>query len=400
MRNGLKNAAGIIAAGTLALMALALVPVRAENGQSQPEPNGVSADVRVDACASDPSLLGLSRVVEIDTAGGPQFGGGHGHASDFLKDGEVILTFDDGPLRPYTRPVLKALAAHCTKATFFMVGRMAASDPAMVKEVGASGHTVASHTWSHQNLKPIGLFKARQEFEMGYTAVNKALGRQATPFFRFPYLSENRQVLEHLKKRNVSALWVDVDSKDYQTRDPKIVHRRIMAELKAKRKGIILMHDIQPSTAGAIKGLLDELHEKGFKVVHIVPKTSVDTIAAYDGAVDQTFNEKAEAAAANPMAKRSLVWSMAPPPADGATGARKPVTNGATAAAKSPPAVPAAVVEELPWLKAGNQAPARAQASPAAAGVGATAAVSKPQPAKPAKPKAEVLPWQPQLFGY
>ena len=40
-----------------------------------------------------------------------------------------MLTFDDGPLRAYTKPVLEALAAQCTKATFFVVGRMAVADP-------------------------------------------------------------------------------------------------------------------------------------------------------------------------------------------------------------------------------------------------------------------------------
>mgnify|MGYP000311180131 CR=1 FL=1 len=46
----------------------------------------------------------------------------------------IALTFDDGPW-PTTTAVLKALAQQCTKATFFMVGRMAATDPAMVREV-------------------------------------------------------------------------------------------------------------------------------------------------------------------------------------------------------------------------------------------------------------------------
>ena len=63
---------------------------------------------------------------------GKLYGGLQYKADDLLKDGEVILTFDDGPLRRYTRRVLKALASHCTKGTFFMVGRMAVADPAMV----------------------------------------------------------------------------------------------------------------------------------------------------------------------------------------------------------------------------------------------------------------------------
>lgn len=348
-----------ILAGLTVVIAMAAVEARGQAAVLLPEPNAQTGNVRVDACASDPSRLGLSRIVEIDTAGGPQFGGGHGAGTDFLKDGEVILTFDDGPLRSYTRPVLRALAEECTKATFFMVGRMAAADPATVKEVAAAGHTVASHTWSHANLAPNGLMKGRREFEMGLAAVNKALGRPAAPFFRYPYLNENRFVTAYTKSRNISTIWVDVDSKDYLTRDSKIVHNRIMTQLKAQRKGIILMHDIQPSTAGAIKGLLRELHDKGYKVVHIVPKTSVEAIAAYDGAIDQVFAEKSKAAAANTLANRSVVWTMSPTGAlnSQAGGLKKPPAAAAEPASRTAPVTASADApvtdagEELPWLK-------------------------------------------------
>jgi peptidoglycan-N-acetylglucosamine deacetylase len=378
--------------GLVVLLALPAFAVAAQVAAPSPEPNAVSTNLRIDACASDPSRLGLSRVVEIDTAGGPQFGGGHGGETDFLKDGEVILTFDDGPLRPYTRPVLKALAEECTKATFFMVGRMAAADPALAKEIAASGHTVASHTWSHPNLSPIGLFKARKEFELGLAAVNKALGRPAAAFFRFPYLSENRFLTAYAKSRNISNIWVDVDSKDYMTRDSKLVHNRIMAQLKTQRKGIILMHDIQPSTAGAIKGLLRDLHDKGFRVVHIVPKTSVEAVAAYDGVIDQVFAEKSKAAAAKSSTERTVVLTMAPAAAgalnsQAANAAKKPAVAAQPAAVTEPvasgPASPAAE-EELPWLKQ----PTRP----------VPAVKPLPRPKPPAASNS--TPWLGKIFGY
>ena len=78
-------------------------------------------------------MLGVARTVAIDTSLGPKFGAQY-KSSDFLADGEVVLTFDDGPSRP-TRDPLDALAAHCTKATFFMVTAAAFGDPEMVMEV-------------------------------------------------------------------------------------------------------------------------------------------------------------------------------------------------------------------------------------------------------------------------
>src|SRR5262245_28201006 len=99
-----------------------------------------------EACTPGPDALGVSRVAEIDTRAGPRFVFQY-KEQDILADGEVVLTFDDGPLRVYTKPVLEALAAHCTKATFFLVGRMAVADPEMVREYARLGHTVGIHTW-------------------------------------------------------------------------------------------------------------------------------------------------------------------------------------------------------------------------------------------------------------
>jgi peptidoglycan/xylan/chitin deacetylase (PgdA/CDA1 family) len=66
--------------------------------------------------------LGIARVVEIDTTGGPGFGFEHFKSHDFLREGEVVLTFDDGPWPKNTQAVLAALAAHCTRAIFFPIG--------------------------------------------------------------------------------------------------------------------------------------------------------------------------------------------------------------------------------------------------------------------------------------
>ena len=81
-----------------------------------------------------------SRTVEIDTTGGPGFGFEHFRQHDFLRDKEVVLTFDDGPW-PTTPAVLKALADECVKATFFLIGKHATYYPEILRQVAAAGHT-------------------------------------------------------------------------------------------------------------------------------------------------------------------------------------------------------------------------------------------------------------------
>src|ERR1700732_2300896 len=74
------------------------------------------------ACAN-PDALGVTRVVEIDTTGGPGFGFAHFKQFDFLTDKEVVLTFDDGPWPSNTPAVRQALSDECTKAGFFPIGQ-------------------------------------------------------------------------------------------------------------------------------------------------------------------------------------------------------------------------------------------------------------------------------------
>src|SRR5262249_11260208 len=103
-------------------------------------------------CAGNPNALGVARTVEIDTTGGPGFGFEHFKSHDFLRDHEVVLSFDDGPWPNHTPAVLAALASHCTKAIFFPIGKHATWHPEILKQVAAAGHTIGSHTWSHADL--------------------------------------------------------------------------------------------------------------------------------------------------------------------------------------------------------------------------------------------------------
>jgi peptidoglycan/xylan/chitin deacetylase (PgdA/CDA1 family) len=274
------------------------------------------AAAAVDACATRTDMLGISRIIEVDTTGGPMFGRSPPGAFDVLGDREVILTFDDGPLRPYTAKVLEALDAHCTKATFFMVGRMAVADPAMVKEVAKHGHTIGAHTWSHAKLQTVGLNEARDEIELGFSAVAKALGKPIAPFFRFPYLRMSDTAIGYLKSRNVASFYIDIDSRDFDTRDGAIVERRVLAQLAKRGKGILLFHDIQPSTAQALKGLLNKLKMRGYKVVHMVPKTNATTLANFDKLAARKIEQRKRATEKQPRTKHSVVL-----PATGGTSA-------------------------------------------------------------------------------
>jgi len=118
----------------------------------QPMVVAQAAPAAAPTTCSNPNGLGVARTVEIDTTGGPGFGFEHFKSHDFLREGEIVLTFDDGPWPKNTPNVLAALAAHCTKAIFFPIGLHATYEPGILKQVAAGGHAVGSHTWCHQDL--------------------------------------------------------------------------------------------------------------------------------------------------------------------------------------------------------------------------------------------------------
>src|SRR5438093_1743463 len=158
--------------------------------QAAPAPGPAPAPIAsVTTACSNPNAIGISRVVEIDTAGGPAFGSEKFREYDFLREGEIVLTFDDGPWPKNTPAVLAALAAHCTKAIFFPIGLHATYEPGLLKNVAAAGHAVGSHTWCHQDLsKTKGRclingkvqtveYDPKDEIEKGISAVHWAVGR-------------------------------------------------------------------------------------------------------------------------------------------------------------------------------------------------------------------------------
>jgi peptidoglycan/xylan/chitin deacetylase (PgdA/CDA1 family) len=234
------------------------------------------------SCPGNPNALGVSRIVEIDTTGGPGFGFEHFKQHDFLDQGEVVLTFDDGPWPHRTPAVLHALAAHCTHAIFFPIGKHATYEPGILKQVVAAGHTVGSHTWSHKNLAARPVQEGKDEIEMGISAVAWAVGAPTAPFFRFPALKHPPELVTYLGERNIAIFSTDMDSFDFKMRKPEQVRKAVMAKLKKFGKGIVLMHDFQQATAAAAMDLLNDLKAGGYKIVHMRAKSPVTTIASYD----------------------------------------------------------------------------------------------------------------------
>jgi peptidoglycan/xylan/chitin deacetylase (PgdA/CDA1 family) len=193
-----------------------------------------------------------------------------------LEEKEVVLTFDDGPLPPYSGRILDTLASECVKATFFMVGRQVRNYPALVRRAYNDGHTVANHSQNHPfTFHKMSVPDAAHEIQSGFASLQAALGdpKAVAPFFRIPGLLRQPSVEEYLAAHGVMTWSVDVLADDWTRISAREITSRALSRLEAHRRGILLLHDIKPATALALPELLRELKARGYKIVHVVPAT-------------------------------------------------------------------------------------------------------------------------------
>jgi 3-dehydroquinate dehydratase len=85
--------------------------------------------------------------------------------------------------------------------------------------------------------------------------------------------------------RNIATFSTDIDTFDFKLHKPEDVINSAMTKLAKNGKGILLMHDFHHNTAEALPELLRQLKAGGYKIVHMVPKEPVTTLAKYDDMV-------------------------------------------------------------------------------------------------------------------
>jgi peptidoglycan/xylan/chitin deacetylase (PgdA/CDA1 family) len=258
------------------LVCLALVGAAALGAASPAAAQAAAADPR---CAGK---LGTERVLAVNPAG-LQVGTKHFPQTLPLADGEVVLTFDDGPLPGTTPQVLKALADQCVHATFFTVGRNSAAHPALMKRILAEGHTLGHHSMTHpMTLADMPFDKAVADIEHGLAADDKAAygstgPKPRVPFFRFPGFGSSPALLDYLGKRGIAVFGADFWASDWNEMTPEVELKLVMERLDHAKRGILLLHDTRAQTVKMLPAFLAALKEHGYRIVHVVPAGEVAT---------------------------------------------------------------------------------------------------------------------------
>ena len=134
----------------------------------------------------------------------------------------MSLTFDDGPDPVYTRRVLDVLAQYHVPATFFVVGKMAAKYPALVRREVREGHAVGNHSLTHPDITTASAWRTREELVVTDHELRAITGRYAS-YVRLPYEGDDKQSIQEsinaiLRAQQWGYLVVghDFDTEDWQ----------------------------------------------------------------------------------------------------------------------------------------------------------------------------------------
>ncbi|KAM0324583.1 hypothetical protein ACHAQA_007969 [Verticillium albo-atrum] len=202
--------------------------------------------------------------------------------SQCSRPGVLALAYDDGPYQ-YTSELVDILDAAGAKATFFWTGTLYGciyDHAAAVQKAFASGHQVASHTWTHPNT--FGVVTPDQltvEMDRLDDALVNLLGVKPQ-YMRPPYLMTGGNVLPTMKDLDFKVITTDVDTKDWDGTTPEESLLRFTRAGSCGKGHISLMHETYASTVQTLTPyLIDWARTRKLELV-----TVADCLGDADGA--------------------------------------------------------------------------------------------------------------------
>ncbi len=198
-----------------------------------------------------------------------------------LPDRTLSLTFDDGPTAA-TLPIARFLETRGIAATFYVLGNVAASQTTTLQKLQKMGHLVANHTWTHVGLDTPGNLSPYEEVARSDRLISPYVPG-ANFLFRAPYGAFPAHLADHFNRSGLSKYvgpihWniggsmengFAADWACWQSYGLSIDEcaRRYLAEVRYRRRGIVLMHDNHAETEHLTKRLIPWLIAEGYRFV-------------------------------------------------------------------------------------------------------------------------------------
>ena len=203
----------------------------------------------------------------------------HGGA---LHERVLCLTFDDGPDKRYTPPILDILKQRHVPATFFVIGVNAERLPNLIKREYAEGHEIGNHTYTHPNIALTSPLRTELELSTTQRIIENLLG-VSTTFFRPPYNADSEpttpeeiEPIRRAQQYGYATISETIDPRDWE---PGTTATAVMDEVVGEintsitehdedATHIILLHDAggnRDATVAALPRIIDYYQSKGYR---------------------------------------------------------------------------------------------------------------------------------------
>ena len=169
----------------------------------------------------------------------------------------VALTFDDGPRRDTTAPLLDGLRDRGAHATFFVIGEQIPGNEDLLERMAAEGHQIGNHTYSHVSLQGAAEFTAIEEIRKTEVLLEELLG-SGDYWLRPPYGLVDSRTPALVK---TPMVYWSLDPEDWKKLDTGQVVRHILQNIKDG--DIVLLHDFYPTSVEAALQVIDTLQGEG-----------------------------------------------------------------------------------------------------------------------------------------
>lgn len=183
----------------------------------------------------------------------------------------VALTLDCGGQNPRTHDILATLRAANVRITFFLLGGSIVHDPALLRQMVADGHELASHSYTHADFSTLSDAQITAELWRTEQAVRRIAGPNVSvrPFFRFPYGAYNVRALEAVVANGYIPVHWNLDSLDSwgEPKTPEFIASRLTTKIpRHELPGSILLSHCSDVTADALPAILKGFAEQGIEV--------------------------------------------------------------------------------------------------------------------------------------
>lgn len=267
----------IVAAFFVLLVILVLIIINEKNQRNFTEKiyrayleQGKAAEIQQKAIDEEIRRLRLPNLTEV----------GKNNMQNIYRSNmkRVFLTFDDGPSKGVTVPILDILKQENIKATFFVLGSRVELNPDIVKRAYQEGHFIASHGYSHIYSQ---IYASPQsvldEYNKSLGVIRDAIGEQEynPHLFRFPgglpggkYFPIKQQaeiLLEQNGILNIDWNALTADSAGNETTEEFIIE--LEKTVPKYNSVVVLMHDAgtKQATAESLTQIISYFKERGFE---------------------------------------------------------------------------------------------------------------------------------------